>query len=831
MHPLPLVALASLVLWFLLPPAAAERSRESFDPGWRFERFGPLADGKRRAEPVPSPATADFDDSRWRTLEVPHDYGIEGPFRMDIGNGTGRLPWWGIAWYRKTLTLTAADAGRRIFLTFDGAMCRPKIYVNSRLAGEWQYGYTSFQVDITDFVHAGDNTIAVRLENTMDSRWYPGGGLYRHVWLEKTDPVHITCNGVFVTTPVVTPDAATVAAQVVVTNQSPRPVPITVETIVCDPAGNTVARTNTTAPALDPGSSRTTRHTLTVAQPLLWDLATPRLYTLRTIVRIDGRAADTVETSFGIRTIDWNATQGFVLNGRKVPIQGVCNHHDLGPIGAAVNTRAIERQLQILQRMGCNAIRTSHNPPAPDLLDLCDRMGFLVLNEAFDCWKKGKSPNDYSRLWDDWHERDLRALVRRDRNHPCVVLWSLGNEVPDQDTPDGPRIAQELTRIVREEDGTRKVTAGCDRPGSGFKDFGATLEVFGFNYKPHLYRPFRETNAAQPMFGSETGSTVSSRGEYFFPATGRAEDNVFNFQVSSYDRYATPWARLPDQEWEGLDRNPSAAGEFVWTGFDYLGEPTPYLGGPLPARFQPPEREAEFAAFKQGTNYAAPSRSSYFGIVDLCGFPKDRFYLYQSRWNPDVKMAHIAPHWNWPDRIGQVTPVQVYSSGDRAELFLNGKSLGVRTRGAFQYRFAWDEVVYEPGELKVVVSKHGEPWATAVRRTTGPVSALVLEPDRATLAADGRDLSFVTVRLADARGDTVPRAGNRITFQVSGPATIAAVDNGDATNLDPMQASTCRAFNGQCLLILRVRKEPGSVTLTASADGLPSATTTLRIRP
>jgi beta-galactosidase len=746
---------------------------------------------------------------------------------MNIGNETGRLPWWGIAWYRKTLTLTKADAGRRIFVNFDGAMCRPKVYVNSRLAGEWAYGYTSFQVEVTDFVHTGDNTIAIRLENTLDSRWYPGGGIYRHVWLEKTDPVHVAYDGVFVTTPAVTRDAATVAAQALVTNQSTSAVSLTLESTVLDPEGKSVGSATTESLSLAPGASLLTSNTVTVARPLLWDIATPRLYTLRTVVRVGERVADTVTTPFGIRTVVWNAAEGFVLNGRKVPIQGVCNHHDLGPLGTAVNTRALERQLQILQRMGCNAIRTSHNPPAPDLLDLCDRMGFLVLDEAFDCWKKGKSPHDYSPLWDEWHERDLRALVRRDRNHPCVVLWSIGNEVPDQDTPDGPRIAKELTRIVHEEDGTRKVTAGCDRPGTGFSDFGASLEVFGFNYKPHLYRPFRDTNTAQPMFGSETGSTVSSRGEYFFPATQRAEDSLFNFQVSSYDRYATPWARLPDQEWEGLDRNPSAAGEFVWTGFDYLGEPTPYGGGARPVSFQPPEREAEFAAFKQGTNYALPSRSSYFGIIDICGFPKDRFYLYQSRWNPAVKMAHILPHWNWPDRVGQVTPVQVYSSGDEAELFLNGASLGVRKRGAFQYRFVWDDVVYAPGELKVVVSKGGQPWASAVRRTTGPVSSLALEPDRKSISADGRDLSFVTVRLTDAQGDTVPRTGNRVTFQVTGPAEIAAVDNGDPTNLDPLQASTCRAFNGQCLVILRSTREAGPVTLTATSEGLPPVTAKL----
>ncbi|MCX6896417.1 MAG: DUF4982 domain-containing protein, partial [Verrucomicrobia bacterium] len=522
---------------------------------------------------------------------------------------------------------------------------------------------------------------------------------------------------------------------------------------------------------------------------------------------------------------------GFFLNGKHVPIQGVCDHHDLGALGAAINVRALERQLEILKAMGCNAIRTSHNPPAPELLDLCDHMGFLVMDEAFDCWKKGKNVNDYSVLFDDWHEADLRALIRRDRNHPCVILWSIGNEVPDQKTADGPRLAAELRAIVRSEDDTRLVTSACDKKESGFNDFRTGVDVFGYNYKPFLYENFHAANPAQSLLGSETASTVSSRGEYFFPVSTNKDDGKADFQMSSYDLFAPYWATTPDTEFAAQDKYSFVAGEFVWTGFDYLGEPTPYNDDEtILSNFSDPAAVArakqELAALGK---IQVPSRSSYFGIIDLAGFPKDRYFLYQSRWRPDFPMAHILPHWNWPERVGQMTPVHVYTSGDAAELFLNGKSLGLKKKGPSEYRLRWDDVVYQPGELKVVAYKHGKKWATDTVKTAGSAAMLTLQPDRDQITADGQDLSFVTVNIADKDGLTVPRSKNNIRFSIAGPGEILAVDNGDATCHEPFQATNHSAFNGKALVIVRsIAGTSGVIRLKAEAEGLAATETRIK---
>ena len=541
---------------------------------------------------------------------------------------------------------------------------------------------------------------------------------------------------------------------------------------------------------------------------------------------------------FGIRQFEFTADKGFFLNGRHVKLNGVCQHHDLGALGAAINVRAMERQLEILREFGVNAIRTSHNPPAPELLDLCDRMGFLVMDEAFDCWAAGKNPNDYSALYHDWHEQDLRALVRRDRNHPCVILWSSGNEVPDQDLPAGPTLAENHRRIIHSEDGTRPVTAGVSSQKAGFSGFQNHFDVFGWNYKPEVYWKFRATNSAIPLFGSETSSTVSSRGEYAFPVPNSftSKNNksaLINFQVSSYDFYVPSWATTPDAEFRGQERNPGVAGEFVWTGFDYLGEPTPYNDDAtvLLNYFDPVQREKEKQALDALGKIKIPSRSSYFGIVDLAGFKKDRFYLYQSQWRPDLKMAHILPHWNWPERVGQVTPVFVYTSGDSAELFLNGKSLGLKKKEAQQYRLRWNDVVYEPGELKVVAYKNGKRWATDTVKTTGAAAKLLLSADRNKIAADGKDLSFITVTVADKSGMQVPRSNNRIKFSVEGPGEIVATDNGDATSFESFQSPERNAFNGLALVI--VRASPAWQAQSSSPrrrTGLSPATTTIKSR-
>jgi len=564
---------------------------------------------------------------------------------------------------------------------------------------------------------------------------------------------------------------------------------------------------------------------------VLWTLQNPSLYAAVVMVEQGGKIVDSYETTFGVRTIRFDAEKGFLLNGVRVNFQGVCDHHDLGALGAAINVRALQRQIELLKEMGCNAIRTSHNPPAPELLDLCDRLGLVVMDEAFDTWSRPKTRNDYALLFADWHEKDLRALVRRDRNHPCVVLWSIGNEIAEQGMgAKGAATAAELARIVHEEDPTRPTTAGCNtvRPGS---PYAAALDAIGVNYqgsRPSPSQPygnyplFHEASPKVFLYGSETASTISSRGVYTFPVAAQpgavsgggrrgAEggtppgQDVAHHQMSSYDLYYPGWATSPDTEFAAQDRFLFAGGEFVWTGWDYLGEPTPWGGR------------------------NDPSRSSYFGIIDLAGFKKDRFYLYQARWRPDLPMAHILPHWNWPDRVGQVTPVHVYTSGDAAELFLNGKSLGKKTKGQYEYRLRWDDMTYEPGELKVVAYKNGKVWARDVMKTTGPAAKLLIRADRTRITADGRDLSFVTITVVDKAGLLVPQSHNLIRFSLAGPGRIVATDNGDATSFESFQSDAHSAFNGLCLAIVQGQPgQAGTITLKAESEGLKSATITVR---
>jgi beta-galactosidase len=519
-------------------------------------------------------------------------------------------------------------------------------------------------------------------------------------------------------------------------------------------------------------------------------------------------------------------------------------HHDLGALGAAFHVRAAERQLEILREMGCNAIRTSHNPPAPELLELCDRMGFLVIDEAFDCWRRGKKQPpelregdpgfryfDYGQVFDDWHERDLRLMVRRDRNHPCIVLWSIGNEVLEQWYSDGWQLATHLAGIVREEDRTRPTTSAFNGEIAAYSGFQTAVDVVGFNYKPRAYPALHASNPTLPLLGSETSSSLSSRGHYFFPVSDDKGHGQVDFQVSSYDLSAAAWAEIPDSEFRGLDEAPYVAGEFVWTGFDYLGEPTPYNSDATNLlNFSDPEqRERAKAELERLGRIEVPARSSYFGIIDLAGFPKDRFYIYQARWRPKHRMAHILPHWDWPERVGQVTPVHVYSSADEAELFLNGESLGVRKRKRLEYRFRWDDVIYTPGKLKVVTYKKGKKWATATRKTTFGARALALSADRKTLRADGSDLGFVTVSVVDKEGSVVPRSNHALRFRLEGPGVIAGVDNGDPTSFEPFQASQRKAFNGLALVIVKTLKnQPGALRLRVESDRLSPSETLLR---
>ncbi len=804
-----------------------------------FDAAGAEIQNLRQSGSSLSPAAAAFDDSPWRQLNLPHDWGIEGPFRFDLPGNSGKLPWKGIGWYRKHFTVSREDAGKRLTVAFDGAMANSMVYLNGEYVGGWPLGYQGFQLDLTDKIKFGaENVLAVRLDTEKwGSRWYPGAGIYRHVWLIKTAPVHVGQWGTFVTTPEVSPDAATVKVKVDVNNDSAAAATVTLRNQFYElPAdgslGKSVGEIELSSGEIAAGKTAASTCELKFRRPRLWSPENPDRYVVVTSLEQDGKVVDRYETPFGIRTFEFTHDHGFLLNGRRVQIQGTCNHHDLGALGAAFNTRAMERELQILKDLGCNALRTSHNPPAPEFLDLADRMGFLVMCEALDCWKSGKNPNDYARLYPEWHVRDLQAMVRHFRNHPGIVIWSTGNEVGEQGTLNP---ARELRDIVHAEDPMRPVSAGV-WDGAAKSEFRHGVDIQGLNYAINTYGQLLAFpgNETKPFFSSESSSCISSRGEYFFPVK-RGNASRVNFQVSSYDVDAPGWACPPDEEFAALDHNPGFAGEFVWTGFDYLGEPTPYnndLSNLLNIHDRDP---AKMAAMKKELEefgkIRCPSRSSYFGIVDLAGFPKDRYYLYQARWRPGLPLAHILPHWNWPDRVGQVTPVHVYTSGDSAELFLNGKSLGKKMKGQFEYRLRWDDVVYQPGELKVVAYKNGRPWATDVVKTTGTPARLALSADRATIAADGADLSYLTVRVTDKNGLTVPTADNQIQFTIAGAGEIIATDNGDATSFVPFQSHERPAFNGLALAIVRSKPgDRGTITVTAQGAGLAAMSITLQSR-
>ena len=865
---------SALVLMLASASWAAQvsvRERTSFNTDWRFAKDDPNGVGDRlsynairdwvlvtgapfardpnlanRNRPAGS-LGADvaytqpgFDDKGWRSLSLPHDWGIEGPFDPKAPGGTGKLPFWGVGWYRKHFTVPAGDQGRQLYLDIDGAMSYANVWLNGQYVGGWPYGYASWRVDLTPYVQfGGDNVVAVRLENPpKSSRWYPGGGIYRNVWLVKTAAVHVGHWGTYLTTPGVSPAAATVNLKVTVDNHLKQSEGVSVSTQVfaLDPNGIlTGAAVGSIAPLslqIPPDSSMVAEGTGTVAHPRLWGpppQQRPNRYVAVTTLLQGDKVIDTYETPFGIRTLKSDPNAGFFINGEHIPLNGVCNHHDLGSLGAAVNYRALQRQLEMLMDMGCNALRTSHNPPAPELLELADKMGLLVMDEAFDVWVRQKTPLDFHLIFPDWHEQDLRALVRRDRNCPSVILWSIGNEVGEQFTDaNGAAPARELTDIVHDEDPTRPVTTAMNVARATSR-FAAAVDVVGLNYQgagirgaPGQYPAFHQNLPDKLIVSSETASALSSRGEYLFPVAGgfgaavgpNSGEDRSNHQVSAYELYYAAFGASPDKVFASQERHPYVGGEFVWTGWDYLGEPTPFDS----------------------------SRSSYSGIIDLAGFKKDRFYLYQAHWRPDLPMAHILPHWTWPERGGQMTPVHVFTSGDEAELFLNGRSLGKKTKGLYEegpqtqqtafgdpYRLRWDDVAYEPGELKVVAYKKGQPWATDVIRTAGSAAKLLAQADRSTIAADGQDLSFVTITVVDKDDVLVPRSKNRVRLSIDGPGEIVATDNGDPTSLESFQSKDRNAFNGLCLVIVRAKPgQTGAITLKAESEGLQEATVALR---
>jgi beta-galactosidase len=799
--------------------ASGER-RQNFNEGWRF--FKGEAPGAEKP---------DFADSQWRTVRLPHDWAIEGPFDRNANPHTGALPIYGTGWYRKTFTMPAGAKDRRVWIEFDGAMSNSTVWLNGHLLGGRPYGYIGFGFDLTRYLRYGseENVIAVRLTpEDRSSRWYPGAGIYRNVWLDVTGPVHVARWGTYVTTPQVTDEKAMVSAKIEVTNAADRSAEAMVQNTVLDSAGKAVSK-NTNTISIPAGGSQTVSTSITVSRPQRWDVDHPNMYSLVTEIVDGGRVVDRYITPFGIRTIAFDHDKGFLLNGRKLKIQGVCNHHDLGALGAAVNRRAIERQLQIMKSAGVNALRSSHNPPAPEVLEYCDRMGVLVMDESFDMWKRSKiqNGNGYSKYFDEWSERDVRDMVHRDRNHPSIFMYSIGNEIPEQNSPNGAAMAKRLTGFFHEEDPTRPTTSAFNSPEAAIKNgLGDQVDLFGVNYRPWQYAAFLKQHPKWIVFGSETASCVSSRGVYHLPIQKYQKHE--SLQLSSYDVIAPFWAYCPDVEFKYQDELPNVLGEFVWTGFDYIGEPTPFFND-------------------RNSQKDWPARSSYFGFVDLAGFPKDRFYLYQSQWTK-APMAHVLPHWNWEGREGQAIPVMAYTNVDEVELFLNGKSLGRKTRFSepveipvgentspdqkfmTKYRLEW-QVPYEKGTLRAVAYQNGKQVAVDEVRTAGAPAKVKLVPDRATISADGEDLSFVTVRVEDQDGNLCPMADNLVKFAISGPGAIAAVDNGNVATEEPFQANHRKAFSGMALVIVRSEQgKTGTVHLSAASEGLAQAAVEIRTR-
>jgi beta-galactosidase len=754
----------------------------------------------------------------WEKVTVPHDWAISGDFDKNIdaipewipeGAGqepemtsgeTGGLPHIGIGWYRKKLDIPSSWTGRQIHVEFDGAMSHAKVYMNGEFIGEWPYGYASFGFDLTPYIHAGgENILAVRLENKEhSSRWYPGAGIYRNVRLVVTAPVFVKQWGTYLATPGIQDVKGTVHLKTTILNKTGEAKKVTVETKILSAVGKAVAFVSSD---MEINGETEVEQVIEVDNPKLWSVELPVMYTAVTTILEGKKEMDIYKTPFGFRYFEFTSDAGFFLNGEHVPLNGVCLHHDLGPLGAADNVAALRFRMNLLKEMGCNSIRTSHNPPTPELLKLADEMGFLVIDEAWDEWKSPKRENGYNTLWDEWAEKDMVAFIHRDRNHPSVIMWSIGNEILEQGMENGAEYARFLVDICHREDPTRPATAGLNQWQNAIRyGMADVVDVPGWNYKPQHYSYIHKKFPHWKMYASETASTVSSRGEYFLPAEERVHYTREPYHCSSYDMEFPFWATSPDREWVAQDSFPFMAGEYVWTGFDYLGEPTPY-------------------------NVQWPSRSSYFGIIDLCGIPKDRFYLYQSRWT-DKEVLHLLPHWNWEE--GQIVTVHCYTSFDRGELFLNGKSLGVREKDPSNlyttYRLVWDDIPFEPGELKVVaLDESGQSLKEAVMLTAGEPAGIILEADRTEISADGKDLAFITVTIVDEHGVVCPLADNLVKFTVEGEGILRAVGNGDPTSLESFVKPFRKAFHGKCMVIIQSGIPEGAITLTAESGGLERA--------
>ncbi|SFC01113.1 beta-galactosidase [Algibacter lectus] len=791
---------------------------KDFNKNWLFKK-----------DTIPQGESITLDDSSWRKLNVPHDWAIEGPFDNKHNARNGGLPIDGIAWYRKHFTVDSNHKNKQISIEFDGVMDNSTVFINGHNVGKRHYGYSGFEYDLTPHIKFGeDNVIAVQCApEVLSERWYPGAGIYRNVRLKINNAVHIPQWGTYITTPNATAEQATVKIETKIKNATDSNTEATLETTILDTENNSVAVSTQTI-QLEKNSEGKQIQDIEVSNPKLWDIGVPNLYKAISRVKIDGHVVDEFETEFGIRQIEFKK-EGFYLNGKAVELNGVCMHHDLGPLGAAVNYRATERQMQIMQSMGANALRTSHNPPSTEMLQVCDRLGIVVIDEAFDEWKLPKVPNGYSNYFDEWAETDLRDMIKRDRNHPSVIMWSIGNEILEQGKPDGWKIAKMLNDICHDEDNTRPTTAGFNYyPASFTNKLAYQIDVVGVNYKPAYYGEIREQNPDMIFYGSETSSQTSTRGYYDIPLDYKVKKETN--QVSSYDVTVGPsWAYSPDVEFAAQEANPHSLGEFIWTGFDYLGEPTPYGG-----------RDNTTNGY---WNDDWPSHASYFAPVDLCGFPKDRFYLYQSQWTTEP-MVHVLPHWNWEAKKGETIPVYAYTNCDEVELFVNGKSYGKRVkgkdltdvhteyrgfldsgygfkRGMFKskYRLSWN-VPYQPGSIKVVAYKNGEVAATKEIKTAGKPAKIRLIADRTEIDADGKDLSFITVRIEDKDGNLCPNAENLVNFEITGNGVLESVGNGNSASLESFKENHIKAFYGKCLAIIKGTEEAGTINIKATSNGL-----------
>ncbi|MFI5157777.1 MAG: beta-galactosidase GalB [Sphingobacteriales bacterium] len=773
--------------------ASAQRKVENFDSNWKF-MLGDDSLAKNNT----------FNDQNWRTLDLPHDWSIEGAFssKNPTTQAEGGLPA-GIGWYRKTFTLPVSSKNKNIIINFDGVYHNSEVWINGHYLGKRPNGYISFNYDLTGYLKFGNqtNVIAVRVDNSdqPNSRWYSGSGIYRNVWLTTTNKIHFKQWGTFITTSQITTNSATVNISTAITSTNNN---LSLKTIIYNEKGKVVANNTSSI------NNQIDRN-LVIKNPILWSTDHPYLYKVVLQLFKENELLDDYKTNIGVRSFKFDSEKGFSLNGIHMKIKGVCMHHDLGALGAAVNTRAIERQLQILKQMGCNAIRTSHNPPAPEFLDLCDKMGFLVMDEAFDMWAKKKSKHDYHEDWAQWHKQDLTDQILRDRNHPCVFIWSIGNEIREQFDSTGISIARELVNIVKNIDNTRPVTSALSEsdPHKNFIYKSGALDLVGLNYHTEVYADFLKNYPNQKFIATETMSALETRGFYdtptdttrHWPQSSKIPFTQGNsqFAVTAYDNVAAYWGSTHEETWKIIKKYDFLSGLFIWTGFDYLGEPTPY---PWPAR------------------------SSYFGIVDLAGFPKDVYYMYQSEWT-NKPVLHLLPHWNW--KPGQLVDVWAYySQADEIELFLNGRSVGIKRKQGDDLHVAW-KVKFEPGTLKAISRKNGKIVLSQEIHTAGTPAKIELIADRQSIHADGKDLSFVMVKVLDKDGNTVPDANNLINFKLKGPAGIAGVDNGSQISMESFKANYRKAFHGMCLLIVRSQKTKGKILVEATSSGLNPSTLTL----